>query len=396
MRDIKMKTIEANIIIPDDVLAIAKAYMLAGKDIFIVGGAVRDFLQNKTPHDYDLVTNALPEESKQILKDFNVSDEQGKNFGVLRVYTDDEPLGYEIASYRKDISGGRDTKGDEPKVELGEHITIEDDVRRRDITCNALFYDINKGLIIDLVGGVDDINNGIIRAVGDALKRFKEDRLRILRVIRFAVRTRGKISKDTANAIKIDNRLIGIGPKDDVSMERIWGNKDGEIVKAWKNARGNYVSYLNYFTEFDMWGQVLPGIVVNTNVVESNNFYCYLANLLKFIDVSSIKSAEAKLIATYKIDSDTASIVVFLISLMKLNTDNVFLMYKDKVRCAVNDFTIREWYRINGIEENAYFKFLKYRPSVSAKELMQAGFSGKPLGDEITRLESIAFIELCA
>lgn len=396
MRDIKMKTIEANIIIPDDVLAIAKAYMLAGKDIFIVGGAVRDFLQNKTPHDYDLVTNALPEESKQILKDFNVSDEQGKNFGVLRVYTDDEPLGYEIASYRKDISGGRDTKGDEPKVELGKHITIEDDVRRRDITCNALFYDINKGLIIDLVGGVDDINNGIIRAVGDALKRFKEDRLRILRVIRFAVRTRGKISKDTADAIKIDNRLIGIGPKDDVSMERIWGNKDGEIVKAWKNARGNYVSYLNYFTEFDMWGQVLPGIVVNTNVVESNNFYCYLANLLKFIDVTSIKTAEAKLIATYKIDSDTASIVVFLISLMKLNIDNVFSTYKDKVRCDVNDFTIREWYRINNIKQDVYYKFLKYRPSVSATELMKAGFSGKPLGDEITRLESIAFIELCA
>ena len=387
--------IKANINIPNDVLAIAEAYILAGIDIFIVGGAVRDFLQNKIPHDYDLVTNALPAESKQILKDFNVSDEQGKNFGVLRVYTEVEPLGYEIASYRKDISGGRDTKGEDHKVELGNHITIEDDVKRRDITCNALFYDINKGEIVDLVGGVDDIKNGIICAVGDAIERFREDRLRILRVIRFAVRTRGRISNTTADAIKIDNRLTGVGPKDDVSMERIWGNKDGEIIKAWQNASSNFLSYLDYFTEFNLWSQVLPGITFNTNVVESNDFYCYLANILKFIDVTSIKSAEAKLIVN-RIDSDTASIVVFLISLIRFDVDNVFSVYKDKVRCVVDDLTIREWYRINNIKEDVYYKFLEYRPSVSAKELMQSGFSGKALGDEINRLESIAFVELCA
>lgn len=88
--------------LPNDIIEISNAYIDAGKDIFLVGGAVRDFIQGKDPKDWDLVTNALPQESKKILKDFRVSDEQGKNFGVLRVYTKDEPQGYEIASYRID------------------------------------------------------------------------------------------------------------------------------------------------------------------------------------------------------------------------------------------------------------------------------------------------------
>lgn len=88
--------------LPNDIIQISDAYIKAGKDIFLVGGAVRDFIQGISPKDYDLVTNALPEESKEILKDFNVSDEQGKNFGVLRVYTKDEPEGYEVATYRID------------------------------------------------------------------------------------------------------------------------------------------------------------------------------------------------------------------------------------------------------------------------------------------------------
>ena len=203
--------------IPKDIEMISALFHNANKDLYVVGGAVRDHLQGKEPHDYDLVTNALPEESKQILNGWNVSDEQGKNFGVLRIYTKDEPLGYELAVYRKDISLGRDTKGEDQKVEIGNHITIEDDVKRRDLTVNALFYDINKNEIVDLVGGVDDIKNNIIRAVGNPTDRFNEDRLRILRAIRFTARIDGEIDTETSNAIKKDNRLRNISSKDDVS-----------------------------------------------------------------------------------------------------------------------------------------------------------------------------------
>ena len=176
--------INSTIPLPNDIIEISNAYIKAGKDIFLVGGAVRDFIQGIEPKDYDLVTNALPNESKEILRGFKVSDEQGKNFGVLRVYTKDEPEGYEIASYRRDISGGRDTKGDDQKVEMGGDVTIEDDCNRRDLTMNALFYDIKNKQIVDLVGGVEDIKKGIVRAVGDASQRFIEDRLRICRIFR--------------------------------------------------------------------------------------------------------------------------------------------------------------------------------------------------------------------
>ena len=141
------KVISADIKLPNDIIEISKAYIKAGKDIFLVGGAVRDYINGVKPKDFDLVTNALPDESKVILKGFNVSDEQGKNFGVLRVYTKDEPEGYEIASYRRDISGGRDTKGDDQKVEMGGDVTIADDCNRRDLTMNALFYNIKTFML---------------------------------------------------------------------------------------------------------------------------------------------------------------------------------------------------------------------------------------------------------
>lgn len=365
--------------LPNDIIEISNAYIDAGKDIFLVGGAVRDFIQGKEPKDWDLVTNALPQESKRILKDFRVSDEQGKNFGVLRVYTKNEPEGYEIASYRRDISGGRDTKGDEQKVEMGPDVTIEDDCNRRDLTINALFYDIKNKKIVDLVGGIDDIKNGVIRAVGDANQRFIEDRLRICRIFRFAARIGGEIESKTAQAIKKDNRLKGVGPKDDVSQERIYD----EIKKAWKQAKDfNY--YLNFFTKFDMWDQVFPGSNINTKLVKSNDFVVVIANLFKNEPLSRL---ETRLVQEYKIEGDVATKVVFLISLKDLTADNVPDFYKKKTQCAIKDETILEWYKVNSINDPVKIKFLEYKPSTSAEELMAKGITGRELGIEIRRLE---------
>lgn len=365
--------------LPNDIIEISNAYIDAGKDIFLVGGAVRDFIQGKDPKDWDLVTNALPQESKKILKDFRVSDEQGKNFGVLRVYTKDEPEGYEIASYRRDISGGRDTKGDDQKVEMGPDVTIEDDCNRRDLTINALFYDIKNKKIVDLVGGIEDIKNGIIRAVGDANQRFIEDRLRICRIFRFAARIGGEIETKTAQAIKKDNRLKGVGPKDDVSQERIYD----EIKKAWKQAKDfNY--YLNFFTKFDMWDQVFPGSNINTKLVKSNDFVVVIANLFRNEPLNRL---ETKLVQEYKIEGDVANKVVFLLSLKDLTPENAPDFYKKKVQCAIKDETILEWYKVSSIDDPVMIKFLEYRPSVDSKELMAKGFSGRELGLEIRRLE---------
>lgn len=376
--------------LPNDIIEISNAYFKAGKDIFLVGGAIRDFLQGKTPKDYDLVTNALPHESKQILKDFNVSDEQGKNFGVLRVYTKDEPEGHEIASYRKDISGGRDTKGDDDKVEMGNHITMEDDCQRRDLTINALYYDINKKKIIDLVGGVDDIKNNVIKAVGDPSERFKEDRLRICRAFRFSARIGGEIDKETADAIKSDNRLRNIGPKDDVSQERIWE----EFKKSFKQAL-DYNRYLNYYTEFDMWGEVFPGTNINTDLVESKNFVVIISNLFKNEELGALKigyNLENRLIREYKIESELAKKVVFLVSFLNFRPEDVFDFYKKRQQSGIDESTILEWLEVNNINDESMIKFIGYKPTVNSKYLIDKGFSGRELGLEIKRLEIEKFM----
>lgn len=372
--------------LPEDIINISNAYINHGKDIFLVGGAVRDFINGIEPKDYDLVTNALPNESKEILKDFNVSDEQGKNFGVIRVYTKTNTEGYEIASYRKDISGGRDTKGEDQKVELGDHITIEDDCKRRDLTINALFYDIKNKKIIDLVGGINDIKNKIIKSVGDPNQRFSEDRLRILRIFRFAARINGKIDKETSDAIKNNNKLCGLGPKEDVSRERIWD----EIKKSWHQSK-DFKYYLNLLTEFNMWGEIFPKLEINGDIKESKELVVYLANILRD---NNPQELEKTMINNLKIESDVTSKVCYLIRLLDLSPQNAFQMYKDRVKCHVTDKMISEWGQLSGIDEKLISAFIGYKPSVSAQDLMNLGYKGPQLGKEISRLEEEKFRDM--
>ena len=382
------KRINKEISLPDDVIQFAKLFSDAGKEIYVVGGAVRDFLQGKKPKDFDIVTNASPEESKNILSSkFRVSDEQGKNFAVIRVFTKDEPEGYEIASFRKDISGGRDTKGDDQKVEIGEHITIEDDVKRRDLTINSLFYDINKKEIVDLVGGIDDIETGNIRAVGNPEERFQEDRLRILRVFRFVARVNGKIDELTSEAIKKDNRLKGISTKEDVSQERIID----ELQKSYSQAQ-SYVNYLNLLTEYNMWEQIFPSAKINTKIVEAQNFVTYLANLFKEEDTTKL---EKKLVEDLKFDSASAMKVVFLIKLLDLKPENVLELYNLKNRSKSDDALIIDWLTVNQQNnEKIFTKFLDFKPTVDAQEIIKMGLKGKQIGDKIRELEASNFSKM--
>lgn len=371
--------------LPQDVIDISNEYIKNNKEIFVVGGAVRDFIMGIEPKDYDLVTNALPEESIKILKKFNVSDEQGKSFGVIRVFTKDEPEGYEIASYRRDISLGRDTKGDDQKVEMGKNVTMEDDCNRRDLAINALYYDIKNDKIIDLVGGIDDIKNNIIRAVGNPSERFIEDRLRICRIFRFASRTQSKIDKLTSESIKKDNRLRNVSVKEDVSQERIWD----EFKKSFKQSK-DFNFYLNLLTEYDMWEEMFPNSNINKDFIKSNNFLMTLVNLFKLEDTSKL---EKKLVQDYKIESDLSKKIIFFINLFNFDSDNVFDIYKKKVQCGVSSYDIISFFDTfkNEADYNSLIKFSKYKPSVSSEELMKQGFKGKELGEEIKRIESEIF-----
>ena len=363
-------------IIPQSVKELHELFKSKGKKLYVVGGAVRDFLNNDKPKDFDLCTNALPDEVLEILGSKYRTNLQGKAFGVVVVFTEDEPSGMEIATFREDVSKGRN-----PEVKLG--VTIEDDVKRRDLTYNALFYDLDKREIVDLVGGVSDMKSKITRMVGDAIERIDEDSLRILRAFRFASRYGTPLSDDLSKAIKQRNQLENIDP-DTGKMKRISAERIfEEMKKSFKQAK-SYKQYLEFFNEYDMWKQVFPGSKINTDIEEAHELTSYVANLFKFEDTQKL---ENKMILDYKIEGDIASKVVFLIDLLKLNPENAFDLYKKKVRCHCTSAQIIDWLDTCGIHSKIFIRFIDYVPSVSAEDLMAKGFKGKELGDEIKRLE---------
>ena len=370
-------------VIPESVKDLHKLFQSKGRKLYLVGGSVRDFLTGDKPKDFDLATDALPDEVLEIIADKYKTNLQGKSFGVVVVYTKDQPGGMEIATFREDISKGRN-----PEVKLG--VGIEQDVKRRDLTYNSLFYDLDKKEIVDLVGGKSDLESGITRMVGDPIERFDEDSLRILRAFRFASRYGHPLHKDTEKAIEKRKQLQNIDPETGqmkrISQERVWE----EMKKAWTQAK-DYNHYLDFFTKFDMWEEVFPAANINTNLVDSKDFVVVIANLFKN---ESAPGLADRLAQEYKIELETATKVQFLISLLSFKVEEVFDIYKKKQQCGISDATILEWLKVEGIDTDALIKFVEWRPSVSAQELMSKGFKGKALGDEIKRLEVEKFKSL--
>jgi len=370
-------------IIPQSVKELHELFQSAGKKLYLVGGSVRDFLTGDKPKDFDLATDALPDEVLEIVGDKFRTNLQGKAFGVVVVYTKEVPEGMEIATFREDVSKGRN-----PEVKLG--VTIEDDVKRRDLTYNSLFYDLDTRKIVDLVGGKEDLQSGITRMVGDPIERFDEDSLRILRAFRFASRYEHPLHKDTESAIEKRKQLENIDPETGemkrISQERVWE----EMKKAFKQAK-DYNYYLSFFTKFDMWNEVFPGANINTNLVKSKDLVVVIANLFK--NESTLGLAD-RLAQEYKIELELATKVAFLISLLSFKVEDVFDIYKKRQQCAITDTTILEWLKVETIDTNELIKFVEYKPSVSAQELMSQGFKGRDLGIKIKEIEVEKFKQM--
>ena len=370
-------------IIPQSVKELHELFQSTGKKLYLVGGSVRDFLTGDKPKDFDLATDALPDEVLEIVGDKYRTNLQGRAFGVVVVFTKEIPEGMEIATFREDVSKGRN-----PEVKLG--VTIEQDVKRRDLTYNSLFYDLDKREIVDLVGGKEDLQFGITRMVGDPIERFDEDSLRILRSFRFASRYEHPLHHDTEKAIEKRKQLQNIDPETGemkrISQERVWE----EMKKAFNQAK-DYNYYLSFFTKFHMWDEVFPGANINTNLVDSKDFIVVIANLFKN---ESTLGLTDKLAQEYKIELETATKVTFLISLLSFKVEDIFEIYKKRQQCVITDATILEWLKVQGIDTDTLVKFVEYKPSVSAQELMSQGFKGKALGDEIKRLEIEKFKQM--
>ena len=195
--------------VPEDVRELGNALERSGYEWYLVGGCVRDSLLGKTPHDYDVATNATPEEMKQSLGGFRYF-ETGIRHGTLSVLTRDRCV--EVTTYRTD--------GDYIDARHPKSVTfvssIAEDLGRRDFTVNALAFHPVRGMV-DICGGAEDLNKSVLRAVGAPEERFREDALRILRALRFSATLGFAIHEDTARAICENAFLLK-----EISVERIW------------------------------------------------------------------------------------------------------------------------------------------------------------------------------
>lgn len=182
-----------------------------GYEAYVVGGAVRDLISGKIPHDYDLASSARPEELLKIFQEFGfrVIAETGLKHGTVSVINKGEIL--EITSFRAD--GVYSDSRHPDRVSFSTD--IREDVKRRDFTMNALYLD-SEGNVKDLVGGIEDIKNRIIRTVGDPKMRFSEDALRIMRALRFASLNGFDIDANTSKAMYECRELLK-----EISSERI-------------------------------------------------------------------------------------------------------------------------------------------------------------------------------
>ena len=184
--------LDMNIKLPENAKIILDTIHEAGFEAYVVGGCVRDAVLGRVPGDWDITTNAVPQDIKKL---FRRTIDTGIEHGTVTVMMGKE--GYEVTTYR--IDGKYEDSRHPSEVTFTKNLT--EDMKRRDFTINAMAYNEEEGLI-DRFGGLEDIEKGLIRCVGNPYERFSEDALRIMRAIRFSAQLGYSIEEKTCEAIK--------------------------------------------------------------------------------------------------------------------------------------------------------------------------------------------------
>ncbi len=216
-RELLQEPIHRSLRAPSDALYREAAEIVAilrraGFAAYLVGGSIRDMLLGEAPKDYDVATSAKPEETERLFRGprYHTVD-VGREFGTIMVVR--QGLTYEVTTFRME---GRYEDGRRPAEVTFDGVDVREDVKRRDFTINGLLYDPMTEEVVDYVGGIEDLEQKHLRTIGDPQARFSEDRLRMLRAIRFVGRLKFAMEQATYEAIKaMAHRLV------EVSVERI-------------------------------------------------------------------------------------------------------------------------------------------------------------------------------
>lgn len=350
--------------LPTDLIILATIFKHARMKLFLVGGCIRDAFMGKTPHDFDVCTNAMPETVVKILEKngipFNI---QGAQFGVVVAHM---PEGqFEIATFRVDSKIEGNNR--HPEVRLG--VTIQEDCMRRDFTINAMFMDLEEQKIIDFVGGIQDLTEGVVRCVGNPDDRFDEDHLRKVRAVIRAVKDGFDIHPDTFDSIFKSPTL-------NIHSERIVI----ELIKT-----DNFESLLCMLFQTGLVHEIFSGFLINTfdgiRLSRVTSFNSMIACIISKHDTDVAKKLLDK-----NFTAKTASSVEFLHNLKMLPT----VFHAKRKQTKLTDEEIIQFH-----DETFAVKWLiKFIPDpVVTANLIEQGFVGKELGEQIKQIHVKAFLD---
>ncbi|NNG14047.1 MAG: polynucleotide adenylyltransferase PcnB [Gammaproteobacteria bacterium] len=217
----------------------------AGHSAYLVGGAVRDLLLGREPKDFDVATDASPEQVRAAFRNCRLI---GRRFRLAHIHFGREII--EVATFRAQLDA--EAEGD-VHMENGRIIrdnvygSIEEDVWRRDFTINALYYDISDFSVVDYVGGYEDLQQGLLRLIGDPAARYHEDPVRMLRAVRFACKLGMRIEAETEAPMRELAPLLG-----DISPARLFE----EVLKLFH--AGYALQTYEQLRHYDLFGQLFP------------------------------------------------------------------------------------------------------------------------------------------
>lgn len=279
-----------------------------GYQAYVVGGAVRDFLMGKTPHDYDLTSDALPSQISDVFKDF-YQEHSGEKHGTIRVIVDHKPI--EITTFRCD-EGYTDYRRPD-NVEFVKDAYI--DSKRRDFSINAFYY--FEGHIYDFHEGLEDLNNKVIKTIGNPSARFHEDALRILRAIRFSAKLGYEIESKTKTALLDCKEELNLIAKERILTE----------LKEISSTSNFFRDIKEYFPIFKL---IIPCLDKIGNSIDdiynfdTKSYGDYIASLSALFSLREINNDFMPWRLFIKMDNESINAIKTLIKLKDINFNNSF------------------------------------------------------------------------
>lgn len=279
-----------------------------GYQAYVVGGAVRDFLMGKTPHDYDLTSDALPSQISDVFKDF-YQEHSGEKHGTIRVIIDHKPI--EITTFRCD-EGYTDYRRPD-NVEFVKDVYI--DSKRRDFSINAFYY--SEGHIYDFHEGLEDLNNKVIKTIGNPSARFHEDALRILRAIRFSAKLGYEIESKTKTALLDCKEELNLIAKERILIE----------LKEISSTSNFFRNIKEYFPIFKL---IIPCLDKIGNSIDdiynfdTKSYGDYIASLSALFSLREINNDFMPWRLFIKMDNESINAIKTLIKLKDINFNNSF------------------------------------------------------------------------